>query len=575
MESERTLALWCPAWAVSTARRADPTLAGVAVAVVERGTRGLVVCAASTEARAEGVSVGLRRREAEARCAGLVVIDRDPGAEARAFEAVARAMEPIAPAVVLERPGVLTFPTRGPSRYFGGDDALAARVLAAADAAGVSDARVGVADGGFAARLATCAAAPGGVHVVTPGGSPAFLAPWPIAVLQGVVGAQPEDGAAFADLLARLGLRTLGDLAALPASSVLARFGVDGTRAHRLACGAPEHVAPPAPAPPDLVETYELDPPATRVDEAAFAAKVLADHLLARLEELGLACDRVMVEAETEHGERHVRCWRHEGGLTAAALVTRVRWQLDAWLTGRDEPEEDATGGLVLLRIAPDRVVPATGRQLGFWGGDAAAHDRAARVLARLQGMLGHDAIVTAVVGGGRAPSERVRWFPWGEPRDELRAAPWPGAVPGPAPARVHASPEPASLLDDHGEPVRVSGRGDASRAPAELHSGALAGGGGAVVAWAGPWPHDLRWWIATNGREHASEPSRAGYPGPQGASHGLGNSVRNERNRSDDRVTRRRRALWQLVVKTDGGSEVACLVAVEGGRAVVEAVYD
>ena len=130
--------------------------------------------------------------------------------------------------------------------------------------------------------------------------------------------------------------------------------------------------------------------PATRVDEAAFAAKVLADHLLARLEELGLACDRVVVEAETEHGERHVRCWRHEGGLTAAALVTRVRWQLDAWLTGRDDEEtEDATGGLTLLRIAPDRVVPATGRQLGFWGGDAAAHDRAARVLARLQGMLG------------------------------------------------------------------------------------------------------------------------------------------------------------------------------------------
>ena len=79
--------------------------------------------------------------------------------------------------------------------------------------------------------------------------------------------------------------------------------------------------APPAPPPPDLVATAELDPPASRVDEAAFVAKTLADDLLERLGTLGLACDRIVVEAETEHGERLVRCWRHEGGLTAAALA--------------------------------------------------------------------------------------------------------------------------------------------------------------------------------------------------------------------------------------------------------------
>jgi hypothetical protein len=64
------------------------------------------------------------------------------------------------------------------------------------------------------------------------------------------------------------------------------------------------------------------------------------------------------------------------------------------------------------------------------------------------------------------------------------------------------------------------------------LRCAALPGGGGAVVAWAGPWLHDLRWW---------------------------------------DRVKRRRRALWQVVLRDD----VACIVAVEGGRAALEAVYD
>jgi protein ImuB len=548
MDPERTLVCWCPAWAVSTARRADASLAQEPIAVVERGARGQVVCAVSHEARAQGVTIGIRRREAEARCAGLVVVDRDPAAEARVFETVARAMEPITPAVVLDRPGVMSFPTRGPARYFGGDDQLAARVLAVAEAAGVSDARVGIADGAFAARLATRAAGPERVLVIVPGTTAAFLAPWSVVVLGQTFGDRPDEGAAFADLLARLGLRTLGDLAALPAPAVLGRFGLDGAHAHRLASGHGEHSAPPAPPPPDLVETCELDPPATRVDEAAFAAKALADHLIARLDELGLACDRVVVEAETEHGERHARCWRHEGGLTASALVARVRWQLDAWLTdgatsGRGpgipagsecDHDNDATGGLTLLRLAPDRVVPATTRQLGFWGGDAAAHDRAARVLARLQGMLGHDAVATAVVGGGRAPSERVRWVPWGEPRDEAQPslAPWPGTIPGPAPARVHREPVPAELLDEHGEPVRVSGRGEASAAPAVLRCTALPGGGGDVVAWAGPWPHELRWWA---------------------------------------RATRRRRALWQVVVHDD----LACLVAVEGGRAAVEAIYD
>ena len=538
MSPERTLALWCPAWAIGTARRLDASLVGTPFVIVERGARGQVVHAVSAEARAEGVTIGLRRREAEARCPRLVVLERDPSAEARAFEVVARAMEPITPAVVLDRPGVLSFPTRGPSRYFGGDERLARRVLAAIDEIGV-DARVGIADGVFAARLAARGAGGDRILVVPPGGTRDFLAPWSVAVLAHVFDAGDEGGA-FVDLLLRLGIRTLGDLAAIPASSVLGRFGPGGAHAHRLASGTDELTVPPAPPPPELVEVCELDPPAQRVDEAAFAGKALADRLVARLDELGLACDQVVVEVETEHGERHARCWRHEGRLTAAALVARVRWQLDAWLqhtaSSACEPDQEATAGLTLLRLAPDRVVPASVRQLGFWGGDAAARDRAARVLARLQGMLGHDAVVTALVGGGRSPSERVRWVPWGEPRDEAEPAPapWPGTIPGPPPARVHADPVPAELLDATGAPVRVSGRGEASAAPAVLRCPALPGGGGRVLAWAGPWPHDVRWW------------TRA----------------------------RRRRALWQ-VIADDGADGTACLVVIEGGRAAVEAVYD
>lgn len=521
--------------------------------VRERSGGRDVVRSASAEARAEGVVVGMRCREAEARCPGMVVIDADPHVEAAEFEVVVRAVEGIAPRVEIVRPGLLTFATRGPSRYLGGDHALAECVHEA-----VAPVRVGIADGRFAAQLAARSARPEtsgrpALLVVDPGASGAFVAPFPVTAL---------GDAELADLLERLGLPTLGDFASLPPEAVAERFGPEGHRLHRLALGLDDASPAPGVVPPDLVEQIEFDPPATRVDAAAFAAKALADRLLDRLDERGLVCTRVVVEAESEHGEHLARCWRHEGAFTAPALAERVRRQLDGWLAARPSIDgaatvvgprsrQDAavladagfTCAIAVLRIVPDEVLTAGGRQLGFWGGDQAAHDRADRVFVRVQGMLGHDAVATAVPQGGRTPGERVRWVPWGEPREPVlplsvggEAPGWPGAVPPPSPARIFDPPLPADLLDAEGRSVIVTGRGEVSAPPALLRVAALPGGGGAVRGWAGPWPHDVRWW---------------------------------------DPATRRRRALWQVAVESGSGGEVACLVSIVAGRAGVEAVYD
>jgi protein ImuB len=490
------------------------------------GSRDIVRCA-SSEARAVGVTRGMRRREAEARCPEAECVDVDEANEARTFEVVARAIEVFTPRVVLERPGRCEFPTRGPSRYFGGDDALAAQIRAGvADVLGPDgdDVRVGIADGVFVARLAARRSV-----VVAAGGSAEFVAPWPVSVL---------DDADLAGLLIRLGLPTLGAVAGLAPDAVLARFGSEGRRIHELARGIDPGPSVLVTPPPDLVERTELDPPAERVDIAAFAAKGLADRLLERCAERGLACTRVLVEIETEHGERLTRCWRQArselgDALTPGVLAERVRWQLDAWInTG------DTTAGITSIALIPDEVVPADGRQLGFWGGDQVAHQRADRALARVQGMLGYDAVATAVVQGGRTPAEQVRLVPWGEPREPERPlaigaeiAAWPGALPPPFPARVFDPPLPAELTDAHGNPIAVNGRGEQLHPPAHVRCGVLPAGGGAVRAWAGPWAHDLRWW---------------------------------------DPHAHRRCARWQVVV-----DDVACIVVVEGGRAGVEAIYD
>jgi protein ImuB len=243
------------------------------------------------------------------------------------------------------------------------------------------------------------------------------------------------------------------------------------------------------------------------------------------------------VAAETEHGERLERVWRHEGALTAGALADRVRWQLDGWLNGSSLARP--TAGITLLRLVPDEVVPATGHQYGFWGGSAGADARVVRAVDRLQGLLGPEAITVPAWRGGRAPGERVARVPAATvdldaDRPATRAGsvtePWPGTIPDPPPAAIHFQPLPAEVVDDQGRAVGVSGRGEPTAAPAGL---AVEGREPrAVSAWSGPWPVDERWWD------------------PDG---------------------HRRRARYQ--VRTDDG--VARLITLEGGRWWVEATYD
>ena len=468
--------LW-PDWAAHAAG-CRPDVPAVVVAANR-------VVAVTPAARDEGVERGLRRREAQGRCPGLEVVAADPGRDARAWEPVVAAVEPLTTGVEVLGPGALAFPTRGPSRYFGGDPALARKVQEVTGAG----ARVGVADGRFTATRAARVALPGGL-VVPPGGSRAWLGPQPVRAL----GPGYED---LADLLIRLGVPTLGDLAALPGPAVLARFGPEGATARRLALGLDERPVQGREPPPELSCSAELDPPEERVEAAAFVAKALADDLHARLEGAGLATSAVAIEVETEHGETLVRHWRHEGALSAAALAERTRWQLEGWLSGMAAGSAGGpTGGITLLRLTPLEVRPDAGRQMGFWGGTADADARAARAMARVQGLLGPDAVVTAVLQGGRGCADQVRLVPWGDARGAGRAeqvGPWPGRLSWPSPAVVHVPPKPADLCDGQGRPVEVSARGVPSAAPAGLAVGP--GRFEEVVRWAGPWPLEERWW--------------------------------------------------------------------------------
>lgn len=483
----RTVVVWCADWPVVAAGVSAET-----PAVVLHANR---VVACSAAARAEGVKRGLRKREAQGRCPDLAVLADDPDRDARAFEAVAAAVEVMTPRVEVVRPGVLAFPARGPSRYFGGDDAVAELAHEHAGKHG-GDVGIGIADGMFAALLA---ARRGGRTIVEPGASAAFLTPLPVGAFEQ---ARPDrEMTDLCDLLRRLGLRHIGDVAALPPARMVERFGVLGTLVSRLARGLEERPPQPREVPLDLVVESELDPPVDRVETAAFVARTLASELAERLERRGLSCTRLGIEVVTEHDETLSRLWRHEGGLGPAAIADRVRWQLDGWVNAAQWGARP-TGGIALLRLVPDQVVPDEGRQLGFWGGVKEADERAARGVARLQGLFGPDAVAVPERRGGRGPGERVGLVPAHGVRLGTAVAtpdadrPWPGHLPAPSPAIVHPDPAAVDLLDAAGEPVRVSGRGLLVGTPTTLITGRPSPGSGrAVVGWAGPWPSEERWW--------------------------------------------------------------------------------
>jgi protein ImuB len=509
--SVRTAVLIAPHWSVVAA--GVPADEPAAVVFANR------VVEISPAAATHGVEIGMRRRESQGRCPSLEVIEHDAARDARKFESVVAALESLTPRVEILRPGRCSFPTLGPSRYFGGDAALSYKAAALIDeavarvigsAASADDdasllARVGVADGLFGAGLAAALPRERRVTIIPPGETRAFLAGFPISALgQGSAIPDPDD---LIDLLWRLGIARLGDLAELPADDLLARFGLPGVIAHRLACGLDERPPDTRRVPPDLVVEVDLEPPADRVDTVAFVAKTLADQIDGRLARDGLACTRVIIEAETESGQVLSRAWRHENRFTPASMTDRVRWQLDGWFHSSQRP----TGGVNLLRLIPDEVVPDEGRQLGFWGGQTQGDERAARALARVQGILGADAVTVPELRGGRRPLDHegrasITGVALGPDRTlalpGVAEAPWPGRLPAPSPAKVLPDPVPVRVTASDGAVVSVDGRGDLSASPSDLTL--KSGKTEHIRAWAGPWPIDERWWDEVRSRRQA-----------------------------------------------------------------------
>ena len=483
----RTLIVWCPDWpAVAAARQAGCPSKGPAA--VFRANR---VQACTAAARAEGVRVGMRRRDAQSRCPDLEILVVDEDRDARLFEPIAAAVEEIAPGIEVLRPGMLACSIRGSTRYFGSEQSVAERVVDVVESLDV-ECRIGIAD-----ILPVAVLAARQSRIVPIGGSAEFCAGLPITELARDPAIAPPERAQLVDLLIRLGIHTAGEFAALPQEKVATRFGPDGVVAHLLARGLAERGLSRRQIDADLSVEQDCDPPLDRVDTAAFAARALAQRFHARLGAAGLACTRLSITATMEtpdgSGSTLTRVWRCARPLSAAATADRLRWQLDGWLTRN----RAGSGAITKLRLEPIEAVGAGLIQYGLWGSDGQEDHRAGWALARIQGLLGPEAVLTPVLSGGRGPAERITLTPWGEEKVPAGdpSAPWPGALPAPSPALLASgdtgrAPTAVEITDAADRRVGVTDRGLLTSPPVEV-------AGVAVSGWAGPWLFDERWWDA------------------------------------------------------------------------------
>ena len=208
----------------------DPSLAGKPLIIGHPGRRG-VVSTASYEARRFGVHSAMPSLEAMRRCPHGVW--RSPrgrryAAISREVMEVFRAFTPEVEPLSLDE---AFLDVRGSRRLFGDAVTIARKIRHEVHARTGLVVSIGVAENKFLAKIASDLGKPDGLTIVPPGDAASFLAPLPIRRLWGV-------GPRTAERLAKIGVRTIGDLQKLDPGFLRSRLGEQsGDHLHRLCFG--------------------------------------------------------------------------------------------------------------------------------------------------------------------------------------------------------------------------------------------------------------------------------------------------------------------------------------------------
>jgi protein ImuB len=385
-----------PRFELTVAAGGAEALAGRALAVAPAPGSEARVGEVSGAAEAFGVTRGMVLGEALARCPELRLVAGDPLGVAQEWEAAARALEGVGAALELARAGLAYFESDGLRGLHGGEEG----VVAVARLALGRPARVGAGPTRFCALAAALEVRSRRPALVGEGTQARhYLASRPVALL----GYRAET-AALVEPLTRLGVRTLGELAALGRDAVADRFGAPGVLARRLAHGED-----------DPLRTRSVE---ERLEESLELWEVSSGLALERV--LGVLVDRLL--ARPERRGRTLRT------LTLSArLVEGGTWRERVVL--REALSDPRRMGLALaprlallpapaaaLRLAAERFGPPEGAQGTLLeSGGALRRARLREAVGQVRAAAGPEAALRAlcVDPDSRVPERRVVFTPF------------------------------------------------------------------------------------------------------------------------------------------------------------------
>ncbi len=315
--------------------------------------------AVNAAARRCGVRAGQTIAEARTLIASFPVEKLRPVAVERALATIAEVALGFGATVSVGLPDTVWVDVSGSLHLFGGEAALSDELAERVRALGHS-VRVAVAEGPALARAVARWAPPNALgkasHSIPRDGAAAAVSSLPVVALP-----LSEECQEF---LVRLGVLTLGDLAALPRKTLASRLAGEVERALDLASGNDPTPLVPYQLPELIVEEVSFEYGVDGSEPLLFALRGVAARLAARLMGRGLAAEKL--ELELVHDRSITR-------LRGAKERTKFVFALSTPLTREDELRRVVASRLerarlpaptIALRLVAPVVVSATARQL-------------------------------------------------------------------------------------------------------------------------------------------------------------------------------------------------------------------